>query len=94
MLQTSTPLAYAGYFDTQPCWGDIVAKQRKENNISIPDSSTVLLRYQQKTMVLQKGVTHSVPSDAVLAKHGYDKLEVESSKHLMYDSLPQGEDLQ
>lgn len=94
MLQMATPEAYAGYFDDQTCWAPIIAKQRALMNVSIPDASTSVLSFQGKTAVLQKGVKHAVHSDEVLKKHGYDTLEVHSMKHVMFDYLPQGEDLQ
>lgn len=94
MLQTVTPEAYAGYFDDQACWTPIIARQRAAMNVSIPSDSASVLSFQGRTMVLQKGVKHLVRDQEVLKKHGYDTKEVYSMKHVMYDHLPQGEDLQ
>lgn len=94
LLQSTTPLAYAGYFDAAPCWAPIVAKQRAEFNISLPADNVALLNYLRNTMLLKQGARHRVPNDAVLRANGYEALPVHSMKHLMYDFLPQGPDLQ
>lgn len=103
LLQAKTPLADAGYFNASEaaCWRPLLEQGRAALNASQPmpaSDAAVVVSYAGETSVLKGGARHKVKrgaaGQAALQAHGYDKLPVHSAKHLMFDALPWGPDLQ
>jgi hypothetical protein len=98
LLQASAPLAYAGYFEQAACWAPLLERGRARLNGSLPEpDSAAVVSFQGETSVIKGGKRHKVQGaagQAAMQAKGYDKLPVHSAKHLMFDALPWGPDLQ
>lgn len=98
LLQAKEPLAFAGYAADAPCWDPLLQLGRARLNGSLPAADSVsVVSFQGETSVIKGGKRHRVHGEAgqaALRALGYDRLPVHSAKHLMFEALPQGPDLQ